>query len=181
MHWKLDNQRKGDTNCYIVNSMNYYTNIDPMQISSPKQVIILVLVFKLPLFSCLLQSKNSYAMLLKRLFFYAIWCSLWLFSWAMCFTLICAPWLCKWERIGDKNLMFIKKVKRFLHIIGWAQIAKVMLHLFLSSYSFFIIPLTKLWCELSIILHWIIMLNPKPLKACHVSRGSQLHNFGTWD
>jgi hypothetical protein len=72
MHWKLDNQRKGDTNCYIVNSMNYYTNIDPMQISSPKQVIILVLVFKLPLFSCLLQSKNSYAMLLKRLFFYAI-------------------------------------------------------------------------------------------------------------
>jgi hypothetical protein len=30
MHWKLDNQRKNDKNCYIVKSMNYYTNIDPM-------------------------------------------------------------------------------------------------------------------------------------------------------
>jgi hypothetical protein len=36
MHWKLDNQRKDDTNCYIVKSMNYYTNIDPMQISRPR-------------------------------------------------------------------------------------------------------------------------------------------------
>jgi hypothetical protein len=35
MHWKLDNQRKDDTNCYIVKRMNYYTNIDPMQISRP--------------------------------------------------------------------------------------------------------------------------------------------------
>jgi hypothetical protein len=33
MHWKLDSQRKDDTNCYIVRSMNYYTSIDPMQIS----------------------------------------------------------------------------------------------------------------------------------------------------
>jgi hypothetical protein len=36
MHWKLDNQRKGDTNCHIVKSINYYTNIDPMQISRPR-------------------------------------------------------------------------------------------------------------------------------------------------
>jgi hypothetical protein len=35
MHWKLDNQRKDDTNCHIVKSMNYYINIDPMQISRP--------------------------------------------------------------------------------------------------------------------------------------------------
>jgi hypothetical protein len=33
MYWELDNQRKDDTNCYIVNSMNHYTNIYPMQIS----------------------------------------------------------------------------------------------------------------------------------------------------
>jgi hypothetical protein len=26
-------KRKDDTNCYIVKSMNYYTNIDPMQTS----------------------------------------------------------------------------------------------------------------------------------------------------
>jgi hypothetical protein len=144
-------------------------------------VPILVFVFNLSLFSCLLQSKNSYGMLLKRLFFYAIWSSHWLFSRAMRFTLIRAPQLCKWERKGDKNLMFIKKVKRFLHIIGWAQIAKFMSHLFLSSYPFYIILLTKLWCELFIILHWIIVPNSKPFKAWHVSRGSQLHNFGTWD
>jgi hypothetical protein len=72
MHWKIDNQRKDDINCYIVKSMNYYTNIDPMQISRPRKVLILVLVFNLSRFSCLLQSKNSYDMLLKRLFFYAI-------------------------------------------------------------------------------------------------------------
>jgi hypothetical protein len=28
--------KKDDTNCYIVKSMNYYTNIDPMQISRPR-------------------------------------------------------------------------------------------------------------------------------------------------
>jgi hypothetical protein len=122
----------------------------------------------LSLFSCLLQSKNSYDMLLKRLFFYVIWCSHWLFSRAMCFTLIGAPQLFKWERKEDKNLMFIKKVKWFLHIIGWAQIAKFMPHLFSSRYPFYIILLTKLWCELSIILHWIIMPNLKPFKAWHV-------------
>jgi hypothetical protein len=128
-------------------------------------VLILVLIFNLSLFSCLLQSKNSYVMLLKRLFFYVIWCSHCLFSRAMCFTLIGTPQLCKWERKGDKNLMSIKKVKRFLHIIEWSQIAKFMPHLFLISYPFYIILLTKLWCELSIILHWIIMPNPKLLKA----------------
>ena len=131
-------------------------------------MFILVLVFNLSLFSCLLQSKNSYGMLLKRLFFYAIWCSHWLFSRAMYFTLIGAPQLFKWERKGDNNLMFIKKVKWFLHIIRWAQIAKFMPHLFPSSYPFYIILLTKLWCELSIILHWIIMPNHKPFKAWHV-------------
>jgi hypothetical protein len=131
-------------------------------------MIILILVFNLSLFSCLFQNKNSYGMLLKRLFFYAIWCSHWLFSRAICFTLIVTPQLCKWERKEDKNLMFIKKVKWFLHIIGWAQIAKFMPHLFISSYPFYIILLTKLWCELSIILHWIIMSNPNPFKAWHV-------------
>jgi hypothetical protein len=30
MHWKLGNQRKYDTNCYIAKSMNHYINIDPM-------------------------------------------------------------------------------------------------------------------------------------------------------
>jgi hypothetical protein len=131
-------------------------------------VLILVLIFNLSLFSCLLQSKNSYGMLLKRFFFDTIWCSHWLISTAMCFTLIGAPQLFKWERKWDKNLMFIKKVKWFFHIIGWAQIAKFMHHLFPSSYPFYIILLTKLCCELSIILHWIIMHNPKPFKAWHV-------------
>jgi hypothetical protein len=131
-------------------------------------VLILELVFNLSLFSCLLESKNSYGMVPKRLFFYVIWCSHWLFSRAMCFTLVGAPQPCKWERKGDKNLMFIKKVKRFLYIIGWVQIAKFMSHLFSSSYPFYIILLTKLCCELSIILHWIIISNFKSFKTWHV-------------
>jgi hypothetical protein len=36
MHWKLDNQRKDDTNCYIVKGMNNYTDINPIQISRPR-------------------------------------------------------------------------------------------------------------------------------------------------
>jgi hypothetical protein len=42
----------------------------------------------------------------------------------MCLTLIGILHPCKGERKGDKNLIFIKKVKWFLHINGWAQIAK---------------------------------------------------------
>jgi uncharacterized membrane protein YukC len=58
---------------------------------------------------------------------------------------------------GDKNLIFIKKVKWFLHIIRWAQIAKLISHLFLNSTLTYIILVTKLWFELHTILHWIIM------------------------
>ena len=99
----------------------------------------------------------------------------------MCFTLIGTLHLCKWERKGDKNLIFIEKVKWLLHNNRWAQIAKLTSYLFLSialSYNFLA---TKLWFELHTILHWIIMPNQKQFKAWHVSRGSQLHNLGSWD
>jgi hypothetical protein len=66
-----------------------------------------------------------------------------------------------------------------MQIDGWAQIVYFLL--FLSNDLSYIILSTKLWFEISIILYWIIMPNTKPFKAWHVSRGSQLHNFGTWD
>jgi uncharacterized membrane protein YukC len=62
---------------------------------------------------------------------------------------------------GNKNLIFIKKVKWFLHIVGWAQIAKLISHLFLNSALIYIILVIKLWFELHTILHWIIM----PIKS----------------
>jgi hypothetical protein len=36
MYWKLNNQKKDDTNYHIVKSMNYYTNMDLMKISRPR-------------------------------------------------------------------------------------------------------------------------------------------------
>jgi hypothetical protein len=98
----------------------------------------------------------------------------------MCFTLVGTLHLCKWIRKG-KDLSHIEKFKWFMYINGWAQIAKSMLHLFLSSDLSYIILLTKLWFGLSSILHWIIVPNQKSFKAWHVFRGSQLHNLGSWD
>jgi hypothetical protein len=86
----------------------------------------------------------------------------------------------KWGR-KEKDLSHIEKFKWFMHINGSAQIAKYMSHVFLSSDLSYIILSTKLWCELSTILHWIIMPNQKSFNAWHVSRGSQLHNLDCWD
>jgi hypothetical protein len=127
-----------------------------------------------------LQIKKSYSMLSRFICLYhmMLLMALW---WSNVFYLNRYTLSLKMRNRGDKNLTFIMKVKWFLHINRWAQIAKFISYLFLNIALSYNVLVTKLWFELHTILHWIIMSNQKQFKICHVLRGSQLHSLFSWD
>jgi hypothetical protein len=120
-------------------------------------VLILVLEFNLYLFSLFSCKVRNHIASYSKFISLCHMMLLMALLWSNVFSLIGTLLLCKWEKKGYKNLIFIEKFKWFLHNNGWGQRAKFISHLFLNSVLSYIILVTKLWFELHTILHWIIM------------------------